>query len=128
MSLSLAAIKRTFFHILTEIFGISKGAWDVAEPILASGIGNFLAAAVPLAGLLVEESVRTGGFTDDGRDKATEALRQALISQGIQTGVQVTTGLLRYAIDTAYHTAKVAPDPAVATNVILMETPVAKAA
>ena len=132
---ALEKIKNTFFHILAEIFGVTKGAWNAVEPILASDIGPFLGAAVPVAETILleflENSANGGhGLTDDQRTAASSQLESVLIGQGIKVGVDLTQGLLKYAVDTAYHSQKVKalpPTPAApgatGTNIIPMPVP-----
>lgn len=97
-----------FQRLLKTLLGISSNVWDVAEPILKSSIGGFLAVAVPVATELVIKTIASGGKLDDKtRDQVADQLKEELIARGVNAGLQVTTGLAKYAIDTAYHSARV---------------------
>ena len=116
----------TFFHLLQRLFGVTQKTWTVVAPILTSEIGNFLAAAVPVAERLVVVAIQNGGkLDDDSRKAAATQLQTLLVAEGVSTGIRVTNGLLKYAVDTAYHSLKaqdrlppVPAAPAMPSNII----------
>jgi len=95
-------ITNAFSSLFSHLTGLGSDAWHYIQnnviPYLKSDATNTLTALAPIAESAVLQLATTGHVSNDKRDIAEAQVKQAAIAAGLD----VSTSLLRLAVETAY--------------------------